>query len=295
MNIENYKTFIVLASTESFSKTAEQMNVVQSTVSSRIVELEKHLDAKLFKRNRRLVEITHAGKLLLPHANKIVNVEYEAKQMINSTDLFEDNLKISVTGSIYREKLSPIINEFYKLYPHYGLDIRFYKTSHQLEKLFDDESDIGFITRFPSSPKVEVIQYLEYSWVLIAHPDYDISDTIDVSILPTLDLSIAHLNEDFNKWLEDVSPRNFRSRLNINSTTQLIEYVNRGYGCAFVPKYSVEEDLKTGKLKEITVTNITHNKFINYIAINKKRRNSDVVKKFLDLIPEYQEHIYNIL
>ncbi|WBW97040.1 LysR family transcriptional regulator [Oceanirhabdus sp. W0125-5] len=289
MNIENYRTFQVLAITESFVKTAEHMNVAQSTVSSRINELEKFLDTKLFERSKWKVKITNAGKLLVPYANNMIANENEAISHIKSAGNFEDCIRINVSGGLYREKIAPIVDKFYNLYPQYSLDIRFNKPSVQLEILFENDGDIGFTYIAHSSQKIEVIPYLEYEWILIANPDYDIPTKINVSELTSLNFSFFHLNTELEKWLLDALPKSFKPRININSIAQLIEYVKKGYGCAFIPSYSVKEDLEAGIFKEIKINNLKPKKFYNYIAVNKKRENADVVKKFLNLIPE----VYN--
>lgn len=48
MNIDYLRTFLTLAENGSFSETAKEHIVVQSTVSSRIQELEKELGQSLF-------------------------------------------------------------------------------------------------------------------------------------------------------------------------------------------------------------------------------------------------------
>jgi len=295
MNLENYKTFLDLAMTESFSRTAEHMNIVQSTVSSRILELEKYLDIKLFNRTNRKVEITSAGRALIPYANKLIEIENEGKKHIQSTNIFEDCLKICVPGSVYRERLSPVIDEFYNQFQKYSMDIRLHKTSMQIEMLMNDEADIGFISRVPNTSKLKIMPYLEYSWILVTNADYNITDTIDASELTSINLCFNNLNVQYNEWLEDVLPKNFTSRININSTAQLIEYVKKGYGCAFLPRYAIEDDLKAGRLKEVKIRDVIPNKFFIYIAINRNRKDSSIVKKFLDLIPELDEYRYNIL
>lgn len=62
MNYDFYKTFVVLAETKNFSKTAEKLNIVQSTVSNRIQELEKYLNTDLFNRTNKRVSF---GYILL--------------------------------------------------------------------------------------------------------------------------------------------------------------------------------------------------------------------------------------
>ena len=46
MDIQTLKTFIALAETKSFTKTANKLFVAQSTVTNRITELEKELIPK---------------------------------------------------------------------------------------------------------------------------------------------------------------------------------------------------------------------------------------------------------
>ena len=41
MDIETMKTFLVLADTKNFTRTAHQLFIAQSTVTNRILELEK--------------------------------------------------------------------------------------------------------------------------------------------------------------------------------------------------------------------------------------------------------------
>ena len=53
MDIQSLKTFITLAETKSYTKTANQLFVAQSTVTNRINELERELKLSLFSRTNR--------------------------------------------------------------------------------------------------------------------------------------------------------------------------------------------------------------------------------------------------
>ena len=48
MNIEALKTFLVVAEVKNFTKAAQQLFVVQSTITNRIKELEKEIGQPLF-------------------------------------------------------------------------------------------------------------------------------------------------------------------------------------------------------------------------------------------------------
>ena len=66
MNTDALKTFLVLSELRSFRKTAQQLYIAQSTVSSRIQELERDLGQTLFDRKARGMTLIPAGHRLVP-------------------------------------------------------------------------------------------------------------------------------------------------------------------------------------------------------------------------------------
>jgi len=284
--MEYYHTFIAVAKANSFSKAAEQLNIVQSTASSRINELESYLEQKLFVRNNRTVEITHAGKVFLPYAEKMLRTEREGIRKMSTLKLFEDNLKISVNGNVYREKLRPVVEEFSEKYPQYSLTVDFHGTYAQLNMLFDNEVDIGFIGRKPNTQRLTVVPYCDYSVILVASKNYTVNTVIDPEDLLSIDFFYANQSDEFNHWLSDFLTPNYKSPLHINDLLHLINLVKDNMGCAFLPSSMVQGELASGEFKMIKIKGTKPLVFKNYIAINKKRKDSNAVQAFLSLIPE---------
>lgn len=71
MQIELLETFLDLAETRSFHRTAERLGVTQSTVSARIRTLEGLLGRPLFRRSRAGSELTPEGHRFEPHARAL--------------------------------------------------------------------------------------------------------------------------------------------------------------------------------------------------------------------------------
>ena len=76
-----FETAVVLAEELHFSRSAERLHVDQSTVSTRLNDLEDQLGYLLFKRNHKTVELTEAGRnfveearVALLHAERAVQV-----------------------------------------------------------------------------------------------------------------------------------------------------------------------------------------------------------------------------
>ena len=65
MNTFQLTCFLTLAETLSFAKAARLLNVTQPAVTHQIHSLEEELNAKLFKRTTRSVEITQEGLFLI--------------------------------------------------------------------------------------------------------------------------------------------------------------------------------------------------------------------------------------
>ncbi|MGH3683357.1 MAG: LysR family transcriptional regulator, partial [Natronosporangium sp.] len=63
--------FVAVADRLSFSRAAAELGMSQPAVSQAIARLERALDLRLFDRSSRGVQLTEAGKLLLPHAEAL--------------------------------------------------------------------------------------------------------------------------------------------------------------------------------------------------------------------------------
>ena len=72
MDIPSLQIFVAAVEEKSLSKAAERENLVTSTVSKRIAELERQLDRVLLYRHGRGVDPTPAGALLYQHAKAIL-------------------------------------------------------------------------------------------------------------------------------------------------------------------------------------------------------------------------------
>ncbi|MDH5182835.1 MAG: LysR family transcriptional regulator [Gammaproteobacteria bacterium] len=73
MDIVLLRTFLELNRTHHFGKAADNLCITQSTMSSRIRQLEELLGQSLFTRERNNIQLTSAGQRLLPHAEGILS------------------------------------------------------------------------------------------------------------------------------------------------------------------------------------------------------------------------------
>ncbi|WP_329957930.1 LysR family transcriptional regulator [Microbulbifer celer] len=73
MEIQWLKAFLAISEQGSVSEAAEQLHLTQPAVSKRLASLEQQLGTPLFDRIGRKLQLTNAGKALLPRARHILN------------------------------------------------------------------------------------------------------------------------------------------------------------------------------------------------------------------------------
>ena len=72
IEIRQLRYAVLTADTQSFSRAAAALNVKQSTLSRRVMQLEKRLGVKLFERTTRGAEPTESGRVFIEQARRIV-------------------------------------------------------------------------------------------------------------------------------------------------------------------------------------------------------------------------------
>ncbi|MDP4240520.1 MAG: LysR family transcriptional regulator, partial [Bacteroidota bacterium] len=80
MEIRQLKYFIKSADLLNFTNAAKASNITESTLSQQIKQLETELNIALFKREKKRVELTEAGEMLLPYARRTVADSEDAIQ-----------------------------------------------------------------------------------------------------------------------------------------------------------------------------------------------------------------------
>ena len=83
MNIEHLKTFLDVARTGSFHRSAERLHVSQSTVSARIRTLEEQTGQVLFQRLKNGAVLTGPGRRMAPYADTAVRAWERGRQYLS--------------------------------------------------------------------------------------------------------------------------------------------------------------------------------------------------------------------
>lgn len=286
MNYDFYKTFIVLAETKNFSKAAEKLNIVQSTVSNRIQELEKYLGVDLLYRNNKSVDLTQAGLYFLPYAKRMVAIEEESLNMLNNLN-YKDTLKIGTVHSIYSGYIKKAVKEFMKLKPDISLEIIINHTPHLLEKMLSDNLiDIAFVFTMPKSNKFICLNILKDETILVAKNSSDFKDVLFMDELKTIPLLFANVGDSFIAYVEEQLHCKLDFQLSISQISEIVDYLCEGLGYSFVLKSLVASYIQTGDLKEVRIENIQRCTYEGYAVIERSNVKREMINSFIELLPK---------
>jgi len=147
MDILNLQAFIAVTETGSFSRAAEQLFLTQPAVSKRIHSLENELDSKLFDRVGKRIQLTEAGRALLPGSQRILaELEESRRRIANLGDKVSGPLRIGTSHHIGLHRLPPVLKAFTAYYPQVELDIHFMDSEDAHEGVIKGELELAIAT-----------------------------------------------------------------------------------------------------------------------------------------------------
>ncbi|MBW4719045.1 LysR family transcriptional regulator [Saccharothrix obliqua] len=105
MDTRLLRTLLVLARTGSFTATAAQLHLVQSTVTSQVKALERHLGARLFDRLPSGARLTEAGRRAVEHAREVLAAEQRLRDAVRGSTAVEGDVRVGAPESVCAYRL----------------------------------------------------------------------------------------------------------------------------------------------------------------------------------------------
>jgi len=144
MNISQLRAFVEVVERGSFSEAARAMGISQPAVTMQIQGLESDLGATLLERRYRRVELTEAGRSLLPIATKVMHELDEARVEIERlSDTVGGHLELAVSTTPGQYILPRLLGTFLRQYPEVTVSLRVYDTADVVAHVEAGEAHLG--------------------------------------------------------------------------------------------------------------------------------------------------------
>jgi DNA-binding transcriptional LysR family regulator len=156
MNINQLRAFVAVVDHGSFSEAARATGLSQPAVTMQIQGLESDLGATLLERRYRKVELTEAGRALLPIARRVMGELDEARVEIERlSDTVGGHLELAVSTTPGQYILPRLLGSFLHTYPEVSVSLRVYDSADVVERVESGEAQLGMTGARIAGAKVE--------------------------------------------------------------------------------------------------------------------------------------------
>ncbi len=256
MDMESLRIFVDLATTRSFSKTAERNFLSQSAVSQRIRSLEGEFGHILVERGkgRPGAQFTEPGLRLLDGAREIIGrADALKREIAEMGGAVGGTLRVATIYSIGLHALTPRITAFLAQYPQVNLHLEYLRTDRIYDAVSGGAIDCGIVALPRERPQIEIVPLESEKMVVIFAPGHPLEklETINISDLNGLpfiafdaDIPTRHLIDDVLR-ANGVSVSIVHAFDNIETIKRVVEI---GLGVAIVPEPTINREVRDGTL-----------------------------------------------
>ncbi|WP_448956184.1 LysR family transcriptional regulator [Labrys neptuniae] len=146
MELRQLAHFLAVVEERHFTRAARRVHLTQSSLSASIRALESELGGELFVRNTRNVEVTEAGRALLPHARQTLACAEEGRDAVAGVrGLLRGQLAIGVIQTFGMLHLPSLLARYHRLHPGVRLRLRHGSVSALTAAVVQGELELAFV------------------------------------------------------------------------------------------------------------------------------------------------------
>jgi DNA-binding transcriptional LysR family regulator len=244
VELRQLEHFVAAAEERHFTRAARRLHIVQSGLSASIRALERELDAVLFVRSTRRVELTPAGQALLPEARRTLAAAAAAADAVAAVQgLVRGTLAVGTMQILPPAvDLLAVLGRFHAAHPGVELRLRQAGTGTLLEEVRGGALDLALVAPAGPTPQGLVVRHLASDPMLAAcAPEHRLAGRDEVDLADLAGEPFVDFQRDWGlRMLLDqrlaAAGLERHTVLEVNDVPTLLELVAHGLGVALVPE-----------------------------------------------------------
>jgi len=286
------KSFVEVASLQSFTKAASQLDLTRLQVSRHVQEVEGWLEQRLLHRTTRKVSVTPQGQEALLYCQRILNevsaLEHSSR---SQAQYLTGTIRIAAPIGFSGNLLLSAVEKFTQIHPKLCIDLI---ASDNISELVEERVDVAL--RFTDTPDESLIarRLMKLDSVLCASPDYLALKGAPIHPHQLVDHNcFVHLNQHDWSFVENkqVFKVHVSGNIKANALDILIKSAVHGNGIVRAPCDIALPLIEAGRLQAILTeyTNWQYRMWAVYLSRSYQSMN---VRSFIDfLAQEFSEDI----
>jgi len=293
MELRHLKYFLAVAEELNFTKASEKLFISQPPLSRQIMELEEELQARLFNRNNKKVELTEAGKYFEKEVKELFqDLERISVKTKKIAENVSGEFRIAYISSIYSSVISDLIKHLKEQFPYVNFKLFEVSTTKQISALEQGKIDLGIIRSPIKSPKIKAQLWFKDGFSVVYNKNL-IQIKSEEEIPKLKDETFVFFNKDYAPHYHDVllelcafygfGPQVVHESNNINSIVQLVK---NGLGISIVPS-NIAKNNRDAEIGFIELKKV--NLFTDVSLINSKEDDSEITKSAVAFLLNFKK------
>lgn len=265
MDSEALKTFLAIHQADGFTNAAERLHRSQPAISRRIAQLEDEIGAPLFERGAGGTVLSQVGRVLLPHAQRVLAALKDASDAIEAVKTDGGPVSVAAVGTLASTNLTGVLKRFTAQCPGASLSLRT-ATSAEVSELVR-AGEVGIGLRYFDDPAPDLV------CEPLAQERLVVACACEHRFAGKKLRSLRQLRHEH--WLafperaelREVSAANFSAQMlahgiaeidwtPVDSLTAQKRLIEAGFGIALLPESSIEEERRRKTLATIAVADL---------------------------------------
>lgn len=244
MQIDLLETFLDLAQTRSFNRTADRMGLTQSTVSGRVTALESAVGARLFTRSRAGTDLTAEGVKFEPLARSLRHAWHEGIRHVQGAT--RPTLRIGIQNDLAASSIGALVKAFRAGLPQSGFYVEPDYSNQMCADVATGALDFAILFTPHPHPDLHFASTGEVMYRMVS------SDTDTVMGLTPDRYIFTHFSAAFTVTHRQALPEMAASPLSVGQSTTVEALLLSMGGAAYVLTDAATRLVATGRFRAVT-------------------------------------------
>jgi DNA-binding transcriptional LysR family regulator len=263
LSLYKLEIFNAVVQEGSFSRAAGRLYLTQPAVSQHMQSLESSLGTRLFKRERRGVQLTPAGEMLHDYTRCIMRLLAEAEGAITNVEQLDNGqIRIGATPGASTYLVPDWMRAFQNRFPHLSIVLLTDVTDQVAAGILNRSLDLGFIEgELEADERLDQVVLQQVNQCIVVgqgHPWYAQS-AVSITALAGQPFITRPRNSQTRVWLDQLLTRH-NIALNVvaefDNPEAIKQAVISGMGITILPEYAVRLEQKLGMIRALPVQDV---------------------------------------
>jgi DNA-binding transcriptional LysR family regulator len=236
LDLHDLRIFRTVVEEGGIVRAARKLHRVQSSVTTRIQQLEASLGTPLFIRERRRLHLSASGELLLGYAEQLLRLSQEAQEALAGSAP-RGVLRLGALESTTASRLPAVLADYHRRYPEVKIELITGTNDALTTAVLERRVEAAFVAERPSGGELDGLPLFTERLTLIAplgHRRIAGPRDVEGDSLIAFPNGCAYRRR-LQRWLGDASSATTRV-LELGSYHAIVACVGAGAGIALVPE-----------------------------------------------------------